>query len=233
MMLMFELEATERKRAGKRALTSLRSEGFMPAVIYGRKEKTASIKISQHDFKKIFKMAGESSIVSIKGLGDEKQVLIHDVDFDPVTSEPRHVDFYAIEKDKKISVKVPLEFIGEAPAVKELGGILVKALHELEIEVLPKDLPHSIEVNISPLKDFETSLYVKDIKLPEGVVALTSLDEAVASAAEAREEIEEVPEADLESIEVEGKGKENAKEGEEKSGESSVPIADKSQSKNN
>lgn len=207
---MLELAATERKRAGKRALMSLRSEGFMPAVIYGRKEKTASIKISKHDFKKVFKTAGESSIVSIKGLGDEKQVLIQEVDFDPITSEPRHVDFYAIEKDKKITVKVPLEFTGEAPAVKELGGILVKVLHELEIEVLPKDLPHSIEVDISTIKDFETSLYVKDLSLPDGVVALTAPDEAVASASEAKEEVEEAPEADLDSIEVEGKGKEES-----------------------
>ncbi|MCH7756694.1 50S ribosomal protein L25 [Patescibacteria group bacterium] len=210
---MLELEATERKRAGKRALVSLRDEGFMPAVIYGRKEKTASIKISQHDFKKVFKMAGESSIVSIKGLGDEKQVLIHDVDFDPVTSEPRHVDFYTVEKDKKISVKVPLEFTHEAPAVKELGGILVKTLHELEIEVLPKDLPHSIEVDISSIKDFETSLYVRDIALPEGVVTLVSPNEAVASVAEAKEEIEEEkPAADIESIEVEAKGKQAPEE---------------------
>ena len=228
MMLMLELEATERKRTGKRTLISLRNEGFMPAVIYGGKEKTASIKISQHDFKKVFKKAGESSIVSIKGLGDEKQVLIHDVDFDPVTSEPRHVDFYTVEKDKKISVKVPLEFSGESPAVKELGGILVKVLHELEIEVLPKDLPHSIDVDISHIKDFETSLYVRDIVLPEGVVALTSPDEAVASVAEAKEEVGEVPEADIDSIEVEAKGKETSEEGGGESGESTASPKDSS-----
>ena len=227
-MLMLELEATERKRVGKRTLISLRNEGFMPAVIYGRKEKTASIKISQHDFKKVFKIAGESSIVSIKGLGDEKQVLIHDVDFDPVTSEPRHVDFYAVEKDKKINVKVPLEYSGEAPAVKELGGILVKVLHELEIEVLPKDLPHNIEVDISLIIDFETSLYVKDIALPEGVVALTLPDEVVASATEAKEEVEEAPEADLESIEVEAKGKETSEDGEGEPGESTASPKDSS-----
>ena len=222
IMLMLELEATERKRVGKRTLISLRNEGFMPAVIYGRKEKTASIKISQHDFKKVFKIAGESSIVSIKGLGDEKQVLIHAVDFDPVTSEPRHVDFYVVEKDKKISVKVPLEYSGEAPAVKELGGILVKVLHELEIEVVPKDLPHNIELDISPIIDFETSLYVKDIALPEGVVALTLPDEVVASATEAKEEVEGAPEVDLESIEVEAKGKETSEDGEGEPGESTA-----------
>lgn len=208
MLFMIQLAVTERKRTGKRDLKSLRSDGFMPAVIYGRKEKTTSIKVSQREFGKVFKEAGESTIVALSGLSDEKQVLIHDVDFDPVTGEIRHADFYAVEKDKKITVKVPLEFVGVAPAVKDLGGILIKVAHELEVLVLPKDLPSSIEVDISSIIDFSTSLYVKDIALPEGVAATADSGEIVASASEAvEEEEEEVVSLDMDAIEVEQKGK--------------------------
>jgi len=205
---MFKLQISERKRAGKRELTSLRADGFMPAVIYGRKEKTTSIKLSKREFKNVFKNAGESAIISLSGLKEEKQALIHEVDFDPVSGEPRHADFYAIEKDKKVTVKVPLEFVGVSPAVKELGGILIKVQHELEIEVLPKDLPQNIKVDIAPIVDFTAPIHVKDISLPLGVVALADPEEIVASASEAVEEIEEKEEEpDISAIEVEQKGK--------------------------
>lgn len=219
---MFELEISERKRTGKQDLKSLRAEGFIPAVIYGRKEESTPIKLSKKNFVTVLKTAGESSIISLKGLKDDKEALVHDVDYDPITSEPRHVDFYAIEKGKKLTMKVPLEFVGVSPAVKELNGILVKVLHELEIEVLPKDLPQHIEVDIAPIVDFDTSLHVKDITLPEGVVAITGDDEVVALASVAVEEVfeDETETPDLESIEVEKKGKE---EGEEVAPEGDAP----------
>ena len=205
---MFELEVSKRERTGKHSLKILREEGFLPAVVYGRKEKSTAIKINQHDFEMLFKKTGESSIISLKGLKEEKEVLIHDIDYDPITSIPRHVDFYAIEKGKKLHTKVPIEFIGVSPAVKELGGVLTKSLHELEIEVLPRDLPQHIEVDISKIVDFNDQLLVKDLMLPEGVIMLTGEDEVIASAHEAVEEvIEEVVPADLEGIEVEQKGK--------------------------
>jgi len=216
---MFEIKVSKRERTGKHSLKGLREEGFLPAVVYGRKEESTPIKINQHDFEMLFKKTGESSIISLKGLKEDKEVLVHDIDFDPVTSVPRHVDFYAIEKGKKLQTKVPIEFVGVSPAVKELSGVLTKALHELEIEVLPKDLPQHIEADISKIVDFDTSLMVKDIVLPEGVVVLTAGDEVVASASEAIEEaIEEVPEIDLDEIEVEQRGKEEARSEEGESG---------------
>ncbi len=206
--MTFELTVEKRERTGTNSLGALRAEGFIPAVVYGKKEENTPIKLSIRDFKKAFKSAGESAIITLKGLDDDKEVLIHDVDFEPVKGEPRHVDFYAIERGKKLTVTVPLEFIGVAPAVKELGGVLVKVLHELEIEVLPRDLPQSIEVDISPIADFETSLHVKDLVLPEGVASTADPEEVVASANEAKEEVFEEPEAvDMDAIEVEEKGK--------------------------
>ena len=189
---------------------TLRTGGKMPAVLYGHKEVSTPISISLMDFKKVWKEAGESSVISLSGVGEEKEALIHDVDFEPITGEPRHADFYIIEKGRKVQVKVPLNFIGIAPAVKEMGGILVKVIHEVEVEAIPKDLPHEIEVNISKLENFESKIEVKDITVPTGVKILAKPNEVVALVSEAKEEeLEVAPEAvDLSAIEVEKRGKE-------------------------
>ncbi len=138
-----------------------------------------------------------------------------------------HADFYVFEKGKKIKVGVPLEFTGVAPAIKELGGSLIKVLHTIEIEALPKDLPHKINVDISALVDFKTSIKASDLKLPEGVALAVNGDDIIASAAEAKEEIEEVAAPiDLTTIEVAKKGKE-AKEGAEGAeGAAAAPAAE-------
>lgn len=205
---MLELKVEKREQLGK-AAKGLLKEHKLPAVFYGPKEETTSISVPLKSFLNVWKEAGESTVVQLSGIGDPKEVLIHDVDVDPVSGDPRHADFYVMEKGKKVTVNVPLEFMGEAPAVKELGGMLVKVLHELEIEALPKDLPHNISVDVSVLKDFDSQVQVKDLVLPEGVGATAEPEEVVVLAAEAKEEEEEVPaEApDLESIEVEQKGK--------------------------
>src|ERR1035437_3718071 len=144
------------KRDIKENLGEIRKAGKMPAVFYGKKEVSTPIMLSYAIFEKTLKDAGESTIVNLKGTGIDVDVLIHEVDLDPVTDKPRHADFYAIEKDKKLEVKIPLEFIGVAPAVKDMGGILVKVMHEVEIEALPKDLPHKLEVDISGLTTFDS-----------------------------------------------------------------------------
>jgi large subunit ribosomal protein L25 len=197
------------ERREKTSNSKIRAGGRIPAVMYGPKEPSTSISIQAAEFTKLFKVAGESSVIEIEGVGETKETLVHDIDADPVTGMVRHVDFYVIEKGKPIEVDVPIEFIGESPAVKELGGVLVKVLHELKIEVLPKNLPHSISVDISSLVNFESQIHVKDLAVPPGVTILTSADEVVALTAEAKEEVlEPVVAPDLSSIEVEKKGKE-------------------------
>ena len=157
--------------------------------------------------------AGESTVVTVKTEGGDKDTLIHAIEYHPVSGEPLHADFYIIEKNKPVQVHVPLEFEGEAPAVKQLGGNLVKVLHEIEIEALPKDLPQEIKVDISSLATLDSQLTVADIKLPAGVTAITDLLEVVASISTAGEEVVEEAPVDLSSIEVEKKGKQE--EGEE------------------
>ncbi len=202
------------KRDLKSPLGELRKSGKIPAVFYGKKEASTPIQLSQAIFEKTLKEAGESTILHLEGNNIDVDVLIHDVDLDPVTDKPRHADFYAIEKGKTLEISVPLEFIGVAPAVKELGGILVKVMHEVEIEALPKDLPHNITVDISSLKTFDDVIKAEDIKLPAGVTLKVKAEEVVASVYEPKEEVEEAAPVDLSAIEVAKKGKE-AKEGAE------------------
>lgn len=186
----------------------------MPATVYGPKQEALSISLSSLEFKRILRNEGESSVLELAGLGKPFQVLIHDIDHDPVTGNPRHADFYAIEKGAKVEVAVPLSFIGESAAVKG-GASLVKVLHELEIEVAPEHLPHEIEVDISVLENVGDRIHVSDIKLPAGVVLRIDGEEVVALVQEVEVEEETIPVPDMASIEVEKKGKTEAEEGAE------------------
>jgi large subunit ribosomal protein L25 len=201
-------------RDTKAPLGTLRKGGKVPAVFYGPKEKSTSISLKETEFKKAWKEAGESSIVILKNGDEEHEALIHEVDLHPVSGAIQHADFYVIEKGKKLEVSVPLEFTGVSDAVKA-GGTLVKVLHELEIEALPKDLPRDIIVDISLLKTVDSQILVKDLTIPAGVEVKNEGEEVVAAIAVAKDEPEEVI-SDISAIEVVGaKGKEEeAAEGE-------------------
>ncbi len=215
------------KRDIKADVAAIRKAGRIPAVFYGKKEASTPISILATDFVKAYKSAGESTVVILVGEGIEVESLIHDMDLHPVTGKPLHADFYVFEKGKKIKVGVPLEFVGVAPAMKELGGSLIKVLHDIEIEALPKDLPHKIEVDITALVDFKSTIKASDIKLPPGVELAIKGDDIVASVAEPKEEIEEAAApVDLSTIEVAKKGKE-AKEGAEGADAAAAPGGDK------
>ena len=183
----------------------LRKAGQLPAVLYGQGSQSQSITIDYRDFEKILKKAGESTIIDIEiGDGKTHPVLIHDIQKNYLTSKPQHVDFYEVSMSKKLKAKVILEFVGEAKAVKELGGVLVKTLNEAEVECLPQDLPHSIKVDISVLNSFTDAVHVKNLSVPENVKMLTNSEEIVAKVQPPRE-VEEVIEKPVEDIsKVEG-----------------------------
>ncbi len=202
-------------RDTKENLETLRKKGVIPAVFYGKKEKSTPISVPAIQFLKVWKEGGESSVITLKRSEGDVEALIHDVDFDPVSGNPRHADFYVFEKGHKLEVSVPLEFIGVPPGVKDLGGLLVKVLHEVKVEAIPKDLPQNLEVDVSSLAEIGSQLLAKDIKLPAGVTLAINEEEVVALiAAPKEEEEEEAAPVDLSAIEVEKKGKEkNAEEG--------------------
>ena len=206
-MSMLTLKAEKRDIHTK--LNDVRKTGSMPAVFYGKKEASTPISISKIDFLKIWDEAGESSVVTLETPEGVKESLIQDVDIDPISGNPRHADFYVFEKGHKVEVALPIEFIGISPAIKDLGGILVKVLHELKIEAMPRDLPHNIEIDISSLINFGDQIIAREIILPQGVKLQENLEEVIVLVSEPREEKEEegAP-IDLSQIEVEKKGKE-------------------------
>lgn len=210
---MFVIKTEKREKGAD--LEVLRKEGMIPAVFYGAGKESASISVPVLEFKKIWKEAGESSTIKLSSGQENVDVLIHEVQVHPVSGEPLHIDFLVIDMNKKIKVKVPLEFVGISDAVKNGLGNLVKVLHEVEIEALPKDLPHNLEADISKLAAVDSQVFVSDIALPTGVEMVTAGDEVVASIVLQKEEKEEVAEpADLSAIEVEKKGKKEEEGGE-------------------
>lgn len=203
---MFVIKAKARDSAVK--LDVLRKSGEIPAVFYGAGKESTSIAIPIVEFKKVWRDAGESSAVKVETPKGTIDVLIHEVQVDPVTDEPIHVDFLAIDMKKKIKVNVPVVFEGVSNAVKGGIGNLVKVLHEIEIEALPADLPHNLVADISKLETLQDQVFVSDIKLPAGVVVINAPTDVVASIVEQVEEKEEVAApVDLSAIEVEKKGK--------------------------
>lgn len=193
-------------REAKANLGKIRKEGFIPAIYYGHKEKATPCVFPMSEFKKVWKEAGESTVVTLEMPKVKVNALIHDVQLDPIRNTPSHVDFYVIEKGQEVMVHVPIEFIGVSEAVKSLGGTLVKVLHELEVKALPENLPHSVTADISALATLESRIVAKDIMLPKGVTLVTKADEVAASIAVAKEEVE-APVIDISQIEVEKKGK--------------------------
>ncbi|MDQ5969270.1 MAG: large subunit ribosomal protein [Patescibacteria group bacterium] len=203
---MTTLEAQVRDNSQN--VDALRKAGKMPAVFYGKKTESTPITIERKDFIKVWNAVGESGVVTIKTANGTVDALINAVDVDPVSDIPRHADFYVFEKGKKIEVDVPLEFVGVSPAVKDLGGSLVKTLHEIKISADPQHIPHHIEVDISSLVDFQSQILAGELVLPAGVVLVELPEEVVATAAAPKEdEPEETAPVDLSAIEVEKKGK--------------------------
>jgi large subunit ribosomal protein L25 len=194
------------KRTGAKA-PALRRAGSIPAVVYGAHHESTPITIPAIAFGKVLREAGEATIVSLEGLGQALPTLIHEVDLDPLTNAPRHVDFYAVTKGQKVEVAIPLAFTGASPAV-EAGANLVKVLYELEVRADPMNLPHDITVDISILAALGDKIHARDLVLPPGIELITPPEEVIALVQEVVEEkVEEVP-ADISTIEVEKKGKE-------------------------
>jgi large subunit ribosomal protein L25 len=197
------------KRSATAPLKELRKSGFVPAVYYGPKQECTPIAIKEVELNKVWKQAGESSVVTIKDEAGEHDTLIHDIQKDPVSDKIIHADFYVLEKGKKVTVKIPLEFIGVSAAVKG-GGVLAKVMHEIEIEAQPSALPHHIEVDITSLETYENQIHASDLKLPAGVelAAGVNPEEVIALVDAPKEEKEEESAPiDLSAIEVEKKGK--------------------------
>jgi large subunit ribosomal protein L25 len=193
----FKLKAEVREAIG-RPVRAMRRENKIPAVLYGKGKESMCLSITEHDYIRLYREAGTSSIVllDIEGNG-QKNALVQDIQFDPMSGKPMHIDFYEISMTEKLTTSVPLHFVGDSVAVIDLSGSLVTNKTEVEVECLPGDLPHEIEVDISVLVDFEANILVSDIKVPAGVELKEDPEELVATVEEPRSE-EELAELDEE-----------------------------------
>lgn len=222
--MSFKLSASERTVKGAK----VRTKTIIPAVVYGMGAKTTSVTLGYDEFAKLFKEAGEASLVDLF-LNDKDggKVLIQDIQYDPVSDRIIHVDLRRIDMNKVMTATVELRFVGEAPVIKEQGGTLMHNISDVEVKCLPKDLVSHIDVDLSVLKDFEVVIKVKDLHIPAGItVTSPNAEDLVAKATPAltEEEIKAMEEAakpaDLSAIEVAGKKKEEegeaAAEGEAK-----------------
>ncbi len=187
----------------EKIVAGLDMTGKMKAVCYGAKFPSTPIVVDAKEFSKLYKEAGESSVITLKGLDSDQDVLIHDIQKDVVKGIIFHADLYVVEKGKKVQVHVPLVFTGVSNAVKALGADLVKVMHEVEVEAEAKDLPHEVEVDLSKLAEVEDHITVADLPAIKGVTFVTGAEEVIAIAAKHKEETEEaVTEIDMSAIEV-------------------------------
>lgn len=212
---MINITAKIRKELGKK-VKNLRKKGILPGVLYGPKIETLSLEIDLKEFEKVYQAAGESSLIQLS-VGQKKfLVLIHAVEIDALSQKPIHVDFYQPKLDEEITATIPLVFEGEPQACKDLGGTLVRNIHEVEVRALPQNLPHEIRVNIEKLKTFEDNILIKDLVLPKEVKILKEPEETVALVTppeKIEEELEKPVEEKVEEVEkVEEEKKEEGKE---------------------
>ncbi|MEK7091113.1 MAG: 50S ribosomal protein L25 [Patescibacteria group bacterium] len=189
------LKAEPRKITGRK-IKSLRSQGLIPANVFGKDLKSLSLQVKAVDFTKLYKEVGESTLIylSTEGERENRPVMVHEVALHPVTDQILHVDFHQVNLKEKTTASVAIKLTGEAPAEKEKQGILVQQLSELEIEALPADMPESVEISIESLAAEGDTLQIKDIKLSDKLT-VKSDPEAIVVKIEplAKEEPKEAP----------------------------------------
>ena len=217
MMDIIQIAASPRSIIGKQ-VKALRRTGLLPAILYGVGMEPQTLELPAHETELILQNISGSTLIDLKVGSKTHKVLIREVQRDVISRKPIHVDFLEVAMDVTINAVVPIELVGEAPAVRDLGGVLVSGLNDIEVEALPSNLPDRISVDLSMLETFDDSITVADLKVEEGVTILTELDEAIANVVyqmeeEEPEEIEEL----LEEVEPELV---DGEEGEEEAAES-------------
>lgn len=187
----FKLKAEKREKNEKLAAD------FIPAVLYGKGIENQSLKVKKVDFEKAFSAAGESNLIDLDFGNGSVKVLVKDLQRDVLKYTFTHVDFYQVNMKEKIVTEIPLHFTGEAKAVKELGGMLMKEINELEVECLPSDLVDHIDVDVSVLNTFDDVITVADLTLPKGLkMEHHNAEDVVAMVVEPKAQVEEVKPAE-------------------------------------
>lgn len=186
--LVAELRSTTEK------LSEVRAAKNIPAVVYGHGAENTIIKMNNSDFLRLFRKSGESHIITIAVDGKKIDVLVHDIQREPVSGDFLHIDFIIVKKGEAVHTNIALNFINESPAVKE-GAILDEHLKSIEVKCLPKFLVDGFDVDLSELKEAGDSIRVSDLNLKSDYTVLNKADDVVVSAAKPKKvvEVEEAP----------------------------------------
>lgn len=174
------LIAQERKILGKK-VKNLRRDGSLPAHVFGKGVEGENVLVSEKDFIKIFKQAGETGLIDLK-IGKEKvrPVLIREVQYDPVSGDSIHIDFFQVNLTQKVKVPVPLVLIGEQPEIVKLGeAIVLQTINEVEVEALPADFVEKIEVDISTLKAIDDAITVGQLNYDKTKLTISVAEEEI------------------------------------------------------
>ena len=179
----YSITAQSRSKMGKRSKDELK-DMRVPAVMYGSGVDAKSISVGRSEFVKTYKAAGHSSLVDVTvDSAAPVKAVIKEIQVNPITMEPRHIDFHQVRMDQEMEASIPLKFVGESNAVKADAGTLIKSLDEINVRCLPGDLPHEIEVDLSVLKTFEDIISVGSITPPKGVEFLDDATLTIATVA--------------------------------------------------
>ena len=181
MARQVKLTAEQRTATGRSAVRKLKAKGIVPAVIYGAKDNPEPLQVSRRDISAMLShAAGENILVELEIAGKSRLALVQEIQHAPVGGAVLHVDFHAVSADEVIQAEVPLEPVGVANGVKNMGGLLEQSLRSLAIECLPRDLPDVIKVDVSAL-DIGHAIHVREIQLPSGVATKVQPDLTVFS----------------------------------------------------
>ncbi len=211
----YAITAQPRTKLGKRAKDELK-EMRIPAVMYGAGVEPKPISVGRSEFIKIYDTAGQSALIDVS-VGSESpvKVLIKELQVDPITMHPVHVDFYQVRMDKEIEADIPLVFVGESSAVKNEGGTLVKSMDEVTVRCLPGDLPHEMQVDLAALATFDDAITIGSLVAPEGVEFVDEPELTIATVArplteEELKALEESQVGDVSAIKTEAEEKKEA-----------------------
>lgn len=220
-MADFEIFAEPREVTGKK-VKRLRKQGLVPITVYGNKIDAMTLQTDYRSLELALRKAGGTNIIDMNSEGKTVQVVARDVQRDVVRGDIIHADFYAIEAGTKIPAVIPIQLLGESPAVENGKGILMTGLNSLNVEILPSELIDTIDVDLSGLEEINDAIHVSDLNLSESITILDEPEEMIArvsqtsaARAELLEEVYAEEEAAAGDVEVEGERSEEEEEGEE------------------
>lgn len=193
MAQQVELQISPREIMGK-AAKRLRKAGIIPANIFGHKEASQAVQVEALAFEALRRTHRSKGILSLRmtGSNNVQTALIRHIQRDPRSGKILHIDFFRVSLTERITVKIPLRITGEAPAVKNEGGVLLHLLDTLEVECAAQDIVEYIEVDVSSLNEIDDIIHARDIQIPLSYTLITEPDEGIAKVAATRAEAAEV-----------------------------------------